>query len=203
MRFLPCGSSAVLVELDDLDGVLSLRAAVLADPPPGVAEVIPAARTLLVVFDERTSHEDLVTDLRERQGRRPEAATGTAVEIPVVYDGADLAHVAVLTGLAPREVVERHAAGSYVTAFCGFSPGFAYLAGLDTALHVPRRSSPRTRVPAGSVGLAGEFTGVYPRPSPGGWQLIGRTHAALWDADRDPPALLPPGRRVRFVEIKP
>jgi KipI family sensor histidine kinase inhibitor len=184
--------------------VLGLHAAVSADAPPGIVEVIPAARTLLVVFDDSTTHEDVVTDLRERRGRPPpESAPGVAVEIPVIYDGADLAHVADLTGLAPRDVVERHAAGSYVTAFCGFSPGFAYLTGLESALHVPRRSSPRTRVPAGSVGLADEFTGIYPRPSPGGWQLIGRTEAALWDENRDPPALLPPGTLVRFIEIEP
>lgn len=202
MRFLRCGSHAVLVELDDLDAVLAVHAALATDPPPGVTEAIPAARTLLVVFDRRVTYDQVVADLRDRQGPRPPPRDGAAVEIPVVYDGADLDAVADLAGLAPREVAERHSAGDYIAAFCGFSPGFAYLTGLDDALHVPRRDSPRTKVPAGSVGLAGEFTGIYPSASPGGWQLIGRTEATLWDVARDPPALLPPGTRVRFVEVK-
>ena len=118
----------------------------------------------------------------------------------MVYDGEDLPDVARTTGLGQREVVERHLRAEYVVAFCGFAPGFAYLSGGDPALRVSRRNSPRTRVPAGSVGLADEFTGVYPRQMPGGWQLIARTDVVLWDLDRDPPALLPPGTRVRFVE---
>ncbi|HVU92653.1 MAG TPA: allophanate hydrolase subunit 1, partial [Jatrophihabitans sp.] len=126
------------------------------------------------------------------------AAQGELVELAVEYDGPDLAATAAELGLSPAELVRRHAAGEYVVAFCGFAPGFAYLTGLDPALHVPRLAEPRTRVPAGAVGIAGEFTGVYPRPSPGGWRLLGRTDAVLWDLDRTPPALLPPGTRVRF-----
>jgi KipI family sensor histidine kinase inhibitor len=121
------------------------------------------------------------------------------VEIPVTYDGPDLAEVARLTGLPADEVVRRHAAAEYVVAFSGFAPGFGYLTGLPAELRVPRRDSPRTAVPAGSVAVAGEFTGVYPRRSPGGWQLLGRTDAVLWDPERDPPALLVPGTRVRFT----
>jgi KipI family sensor histidine kinase inhibitor len=124
--------------------------------------------------------------------------SGPLVVLPVRYDGPDLDVVAGLTGLSREQVVERHARGAYRVRFCGFAPGFAYLDGLDPRLHVPRRAEPRRRVPAGAVGLAGEFTGVYPRASPGGWQLIGTTDVPLWDLHRTPPALLPPGTRVRF-----
>ncbi len=120
--------------------------------------------------------------------------------MPVRYDGPDLARVAELTGLDEAEVVERHTAGDYRSGFCGFVPGFAYLTGLVESLYVPRRDDPRTKVPAGSVALADEFTAVYPRDSPGGWQLIGHTDITLWDSDRDPPALLAPGTPVRFVD---
>ena len=115
----------------------------------------------------------------------------------------DLAEVAAISGLSQEDVVARHLRPEYQVAFCGFAPGFAYIVGGDPALRVPRRRNPRTAVPAGSVALADEFTGVYPRQMPGGWQLIGRTDAVLWDLDRDPPALLPPGTRVRFVEGRP
>jgi KipI family sensor histidine kinase inhibitor len=134
-----------------------------------------------------------------RPGTRPHAGD---VEVPVTYDGEDLAEVGELTGLGERGVVEAHTAQEWTVAFCGFSPGFGYLVGTDDRLHVPRRSTPRTRVPAGAVALAGEFAGVYPRESPGGWQLIGHTGLRAWDIDRDPPALLLPGVRVRFVEVR-
>jgi KipI family sensor histidine kinase inhibitor len=124
---------------------------------------------------------------------------GAVVELPVRYDGADLIPLAAELGCSPEALLQRHAAGEYTVAFCGFAPGFAYLSGLDPALHVPRLASPRTAVPAGSVAIAGEYTGVYPRSSPGGWRLLGRTDAVLWDLDREPPALLTPGTRVRFV----
>lgn len=121
--------------------------------------------------------------------------------IDVVYDGADLDDVARLTGLSAEQVVDAHTAAPLRVGFAGFAPGFAYLIGGDRRLHVPRRAEPRTRVPAGSVGLAGEFSGVYPRETPGGWQLIGHTDAVLWDVERDPPALLVPGTWVRFRAI--
>jgi KipI family sensor histidine kinase inhibitor len=123
------------------------------------------------------------------------------VTIDVVYDGADLDEVARLTGLSPDEVVAAHTAAPMRVGFGGFAPGFGYLVGGDERLHVPRRAEPRTRVPVGSVGLAGEFSGVYPRESPGGWQLIGHTDAVLWDVERDPPALLTPGLWVQFRAI--
>ncbi|WP_134772016.1 5-oxoprolinase subunit B family protein [Ornithinimicrobium flavum] len=120
------------------------------------------------------------------------------IVVPVRYDGPDLEEVARLTGLGEDEVVLAHTGVVWTVAFIGFAPGFAYLAGGDPRLHVPRRPSPRTSVPAGAVGLAGEWSGIYPRPSPGGWQLLGRTELVLWDVERDPPALLTPGARVRF-----
>jgi KipI family sensor histidine kinase inhibitor len=136
-------------------------------------------------------------DLAGVRDAEPESAPQEIV-LDVVYDGPDLGAIAAETGLPRDEVIARHARGGYVVAFCGFAPGFGYLTGLDRQLHVPRLSEPRTRVPAGAVGIAGEFTGVYPRPSPGGWRLVGRTAARLWDVDREPPSLLVPGARVRF-----
>jgi KipI family sensor histidine kinase inhibitor len=115
-----------------------------------------------------------------------------------VYDGEDLPEVAATLGMSRNEVVSVHSAAQYVVAFCGFMPGFSYLTGLDARLILPRRDTPRTRVPAGSVAIAAEFSAVYPRESPGGWHLLGRTDAAMWVDDRDPPALLPPGTRVKF-----
>ena len=161
---------------------------------------MPAARTVLVVFDPAaTTAERVAADVAGRQIASVEERVGPLVELPVVYDGEDLAEVAELSGLTEDDVIARHLQSEYRVAFCGFAPGFAYIVGGDPALRVPRRHSPRTAVPAGSVALADEFTGVYPREMPGGWQLIGRTDAVLWDLDRNPPALLPPGTRVRFV----
>jgi 5-oxoprolinase (ATP-hydrolysing) subunit B len=209
LRVLRCGAEAVLVEVADLDAVLRLYDALLADRPDGVVELVPAARTVLVAYDDRhTSFDALHSAIAGRAGsaRAGEPAESRdrgsedLVEIAVRYDGPDLTAVAELTGLDEAEVVARHTAGDYRSGFCGFAPGFAYLTGLDPSLHVPRRADPRTKVPTGSVALADEFTAVYPRESPGGWQLIGRTDIALWDADRDPPALLAPGTPVRFVD---
>ena len=199
MRFLPAGRSAVLVEFDDLESVIALHAALRREPLAGVIDMVPAARTLMLVHDDSTSMLWLADRLRSRQLQAVEPRGGEPVEIPVDYDGSDLAEVANRTGLTEDDVVRRHAGAVYVVAFIGFAPGFAYLVGGDPALRVPRRDTPRTKVPAGSVALAGEFTGVYPREAPGGWQLIGRTDVTLWDLAQDPPALLPPGASVRFV----
>jgi KipI family sensor histidine kinase inhibitor len=133
----------------------------------------------------------------------PAVDSGPLVEIPVLYNGSDLHDVAELWGVTDEEVVRRHSGVEHRVAFCGFAPGFAYLTGLSEACHVPRRPAPRTSVPAGSVALAGSYTGVYPRSSPGGWQLIGTTQVLLWDMDREPAALLTPGTRVRFVPRNP
>ena len=204
MRALPAGTSAVLIELDSLEQVMGLDMALRRTPPVGTVDLVPAARTVLVVFDaSTTSVERVVADISGRPISPVGERAGPLVEVRVVYDGEDLAEVAALSGLAEQEVVARHLRPEYRVAFCGFAPGFAYIVGGDPALRVPRRGSPRTAVPAGSVALADEFTGVYPRQMPGGWQLIGHTDAVLWNLDRDPPALLPPGTRVRFVENRP
>jgi KipI family sensor histidine kinase inhibitor len=200
-RLLPNGDAAVLVDLDALDDVLRLYPALQASRPPGVIDVVPGARSILVTCDPD------VLPLRALRawaaGTRPvaagAAATGEVVEVDVRYDGADLDEVARLTGLTSGEVVAAHVGTPWTVAFGGFAPGFSYLVGGDPRLQVPRRDSPRTRVPAGAVGLAGEFSGVYPRESPGGWQLIGRTATVMWDSTRPAPALLTPGMTVRFV----
>ncbi|MEA5358856.1 allophanate hydrolase subunit 1 [Amycolatopsis sp., V23-08] len=199
VRLLPCGRHAVLVEVAD---VLGYQAALAQAPLLGVEELVPAARTLLVRFDPAVTSVDRLGDLLRRVSPvDSQVASAAEVVIPVVYDGEDLAEVASEAGLSAAEVVARHTAGSYVSAFCGFAPGFAYLSGLDTRLHVSRRSSPRTRIPVGSVAIAGEYSAVYPSASPGGWQLLGRTEIPVWDVERDPPNLLPPGTRVRFREV--
>jgi KipI family sensor histidine kinase inhibitor len=202
MRVLPSGSTALLVEVDGLDEVLGLYAALTAEPVEGVVDVVPAARTVLLVTDPEVTTlaavEQAVRRTPPRTGRRE---GGELVELPVVYDGADLDDVAVHLGVDPGEVVRRHTGTEWTVAFCGFAPGFGYLTPDGEPWHVPRRDSPRTRVPPGSVALAGEFSGVYPRESPGGWQLVGRTDVPVFDVDRDPAALLRPGVRVRFVEV--
>ncbi len=200
MRLLPSGSSALLVQLDDLDEVLALHAALVADPLPGVVDVVPATRTVLLLIDPATTTPERVGEavrrVRPRPGARPD---GGRVEIPVRYDGEDLDDVAGLLGCSAEEVVARHTGTTWTVAFCGFAPGFGYLTADEGDWDVPRRSTPRTGVRAGSVALAGQFSGVYPRESPGGWQLLGRTEVAPFDLTRDPAALLRPGTRVRFV----
>ncbi len=209
VRVLRCGDRAVLVEVDGPAQVVALSAAVRAAPPAGVVEVVPAAQTLLLRYDPARTSLDALTAAVTRAGTRlRDAAAATTpvppaavVEVPVRYDGEDLAEVAELTGTDPEEVVRRHTAAEYTCAFCGFAPGFAYLTGLDPVLRVPRRASPRQAVPAGAVAVAGEFTAVYPRSSPGGWRILGATDLPVWDLDRSPPALIVPGARVRFVAV--
>jgi KipI family sensor histidine kinase inhibitor len=203
MRLLPSGSAALLVELDGLDDVLALYAALADDLPAGVLDVVPAARTVLLVTDPARTTLAAVADAVRATTPRPDAQTHrTAVELPVHYDGADLAEAADLLGLSPGGLVERHTGAEWTVAFCGFAPGFGYLTQPGGSWDVPRRATPRTKVPPGAVALAGEFSGVYPRESPGGWQLIGRTDVAVFDLDRDPAALLRPGTRVRFVAVR-
>ncbi|WP_047869505.1 allophanate hydrolase subunit 1 [Nocardiopsis sp. RV163] len=203
MRVLTCADSGVLVEVADLAEVIALRAALRARPLPGVTDVVPAARTLLLRIEPGTDPAAVaaaVTGLPLAPGAGPDS--GDTVTIPVFYDGEDLDDVAELTGLTRRGVVEAHTNATWTVAFCGFAPGFGYMVGDDPRLNVPRRGEARTRVPAGSVALAGEFAGVYPRSSPGGWRLLGRTEAPIWDLDRDPPGLLRPGVRVRFTDAE-
>ena len=201
VRILPAGDAAVLVEVSDLREAGRLHAALRREVPPGVLDLVPATRSVLVTVDRtRTDPDTVAAAIRALTPADDDVpAPGDLVEIPTRYDGPDLAEVATRTGLTADDVVRRHGGTDWTVAFCGFAPGFAYLTGGDAALRVPRRDTPRTAVPAGSVGLADGFTGAYPRRMPGGWQLIGRTDAVLWDLARDPPALLPPGTRVRFV----
>ena len=201
MRLRPAGERALLVEVEELETVHRLHAALRALDRPGVVELVCGYRTVLVVADPARAGalDELAAELPDLELPPADEVAGGPVEIPVSYDGEDLPEVASLTGLEVEEVVRRHTAPEYTVAFLGFSPGFPYLVGLDPALEVPRRDTPRTSIPAGSVGLAGGQTGVYPTASPGGWQLIGRTEVTLFDPRRDPPALLAPGSRLRFT----
>ncbi|WP_374119395.1 allophanate hydrolase subunit 1 [Streptomyces sp. RKAG290] len=204
---LPAGPDALLVELGSGEETEAFHAEVLrrraAGELPGVREVVPGARTVLLDGIARDA-AGLARELASWRVPPLRRGTGGLVEIPVVYDGPDLADVADAWGVAVAEVAGLHSGTEFRVAFCGFAPGFGYLTGLPDHLHLPRRATPRTRVPAGSVALAGPYAGVYPRRSPGGWQLIGRMPdpAALWNPDREPPALLEPGARVRFVEVE-
>ena len=205
MRARPYGEAAVLLELADSDAVARLAAAPPDGWPDGVEEIVPAARTVLVRFDPRRvtptqlQRAAQAMDLAAVSDPRLEA---DPVVIPVVYDGVDLHDVARLAGLSVEAVIQRHAAARYRCGFCGFAPGFSYLTGGDPALHVPRLDEPRARVPAGSVAIAGEFSAVYPQASPGGWRLLGRTDARMWDLGRPSPALAPPGAAVRFEAVR-
>ena len=199
----PSGERAVLVELDSLTAAHALSASILAAGLPGVLDVVPAARTVLVTVHRADQLSQVVTRLQQL-AREPGAAAPEpdAVRIPVVYDGEDLAEVARLTSLSTAEVVARHTAATYTVDFVGFAPGFAYLSGLDQDLHVPRLDSPRTAVPAGAVAIAGRYSAVYPRTSPGGWQLIGHTDTPVFDVDAQPPAMLHAGMQVRFEAVR-
>ncbi len=202
MRFLPVSLTTILVELADLDQTLALFASLEANPIDGIEETVPAARTLMIRFrPERITAEALAGEIATRDLSAKIAPSDKLVEIPVRYDGEDLADVAELTGLSVEEVIRRHTDSEFTVAFCGFAPGFGYLVGGDPALHVPRRQSPRTRIPAGSVALAGAFSGVYPQNSPGGWQILGTTPLKMWDIEREPGALFQPGYRVRFFDM--
>ncbi|GEK81587.1 5-oxoprolinase subunit B/C family protein [Agrococcus baldri] len=199
IRVLPAADTALLVEAADLDESMRLLPALREARLDGVTELVPAARTILVRFDPRVvAAERLAERLLAVRPAAERSVSTEAVTIPVQYDGEDLEEVAQHLGLGVDALVERHLAATWTVAFTGFAPGFGYLVGDDPVFDVPRRPSPRTRIPAGSVGLAGRFSGVYPKQSPGGWQLIGRTEVPMWDLDREPPALLAPGTTVRF-----
>ncbi|MEN4474033.1 allophanate hydrolase subunit 1 [Mycolicibacterium cosmeticum] len=196
------GDQALLLEFGSTAEVLAWAAAIRDADLLGVVDIVPASRTVLL----KLAGPRYLAPTRQRLGklradhRDPVDAAGPDVVIDVVYDGADLDAVAELTGLTRAQVVAAHTGSLWQVGFGGFAPGFAYLVGGDPRLQVPRRAEPRTRVPAGAVALAGEFSGVYPRETPGGWQLIGRTDAVMWDINRDQPALLVPGMTVRFQE---
>lgn len=199
------GDQALLLEFDSTADVLAWTDTLHRAGLPGVLDIVPASRTVLVKLD---GPRYLAPTRQRLEKLTPEQsiAEGTTADQPdavieVTYDGADLDAVAELTGLSTAEVIAAHTGTLWRVGFGGFAPGFAYLVGGDPRLQVPRRDEPRTRVPAGSVALAGEFSGVYPRESPGGWQLIGRTDATLFDVTREKPALLTPGMTVAFREV--
>ncbi|MET7292516.1 allophanate hydrolase subunit 1 [Streptomyces griseoloalbus] len=202
MRVLPVGEDALLVEVSSGDEAQALHAELLRRRAEGslpVGEIVPAARTVLL--DGLSDPARLAAELTARELPAVPPRAVRTVEIPVRYDGPDLAEVAAHWGVSAREAARIHAGCAFRVAFCGFAPGFGYLTGLPSRYDVPRRPTPRTAVPAGSVALAGPYTGVYPRSSPGGWQLIGTTDLVLWDHARVPAALLSPGTRVRFVPV--
>ena len=202
------GDRALLLQYDSTAEVLAWTDALREADLLGVLDIVPASRTVLI----KLAGPRYQAPTRQRLGKlRLDHAAVDDVTAPidaqpdttidVVYDGADLHEVARLTGMDPAQVIAAHTGSPWRVGFGGFAPGFAYLVGGDERLNVPRQSDPRTKVPAGSVALAGEFSGVYPRESPGGWQLIGHTDAVLWDVDRDKPALLIPGMLVQFRAI--
>ncbi len=214
-RILVAGDSALLVELgDEIDPAVNCQVHALAlalerGAMPGLGEVVPSYCSLLVHYDplvcDCSAVEAFVLEAVARcdLAHLPEPRT---VEIPTVYGetyGPDIAFVATHNGLSVDDVIERHAGATYTVYMLGFAPGFAYLGGLPEELVTPRLPTPRQAVPAGSVGIAGAQTGVYPIETPGGWRLIGRTPISLFDPVADPPALLRPGDRVRFVPISP
>lgn len=198
------GDRAVLVECGSTAEVLALAKMVRTSRPAGVSDIVPGSRTVLVSLTDpahQAAVRSYLAGLAIPTACTPESIGTPDLVIDVVYDGADLTEVADLAGITVDAVVEAHTETAWQVGFCGFAPGFAYLVGGDARLVVPRRAEPRQRVPAGSVGLAGEFSGIYPRESPGGWQLIGRTDAVLWDLGRPQPALLTPGMRVQFRSV--
>ena len=203
MRARPAGDAALLVEAAGL--APALATALHAKQFPGVLDAVPGAGTVLVTTEPGSWD---LAELARVIGALPLAQAGAGqsglTEIPVVYDGADLAEVARLTGLEVSGVIAAHQAAQYTVGWLGFSPGFAYLTGLDPALQAVRRlERPRLSVPAGSVAIAGGLAAVYPATAPGGWRLLGRTSLRLWDTGREPPALLAPGMRVRFRAVPP
>ena len=204
-RVLSAGDGAVLLEFASAEQVGAAHRRLLTVRPPGVGELVPAARTILVSYDPDAVSPDEIRACvcSASPAQAAPSGAGETVRIPVRYEGADLEDLGALLGMGAAELVRLHTEPEYVVAFCGFSPGFAYLTGLDPRLRLPRLAEPRTRVPAGSVAIADEFTGVYPAESPGGWRLLGVTDAVMWDVRRDPPALLAPGTRVRFEAVEP
>ena len=201
---LDYGDRALMVQCGSTAEVLAWADALRAAALPGVIDIVPAARTVLVKLDGPRNQGVIRQRLRKMPITADESAPADRradAVIDVVYDGPDLAEVAGHTGLTTAEVISAHTSTLWRVGFSGFAPGFAYLVDGDPRLRVPRRSDPRTSVPAGSVALAGEFSAIYPRQSPGGWQLIGHTEAVLWDIERPSPALLTQGIWVQFRAV--
>ncbi len=211
MRILLVGDSAVSVELgDSIDPALNSRVRSLdrqieRNPWPGLVEVVPTYRSLLVVFDPQACpHEEVVTRLRRLAAERTEDQDQAppVKQVPTVYDGEDLGEVAASVGLSREEVIRLHTESEVRVYMLGFSPGFAYMGLLPEELATPRRVTPRTRVPEGAVAVAGRQTSVYPSSNPSGWHLIGRSNLRLFDPAADPPTYFQPGDRVRFVRTR-
>jgi KipI family sensor histidine kinase inhibitor len=204
LRWLRNGADGLLVECASLTETSAVRAAVIAADLPGVVEVVPGARTVLVVA--RPGGSNVLAQVRQvveaANLADPPGTDPHEITLDVHYDGEDLELIAETAGISVDAVIELHTEAEYTVAFTGFAPGFGYLTGLPSPLQQSRLDSPRTRVPAGSVGVAGEFTGVYPRSSPGGWRLLGHTEAILFDSHAERPALLAPGDRVRFRSMR-
>nr|WP_246461941.1 allophanate hydrolase subunit 1 [Nocardia transvalensis] len=202
---MPAGDRALLLVPDDADLLAGMVDELRRQPVEDVLDHLPAARTVLVTLDARARVEKVEARLRrlaEAVVTRREASGDESepLLVPVRYDGADLAGTAALLGISEQELIARHTASEWRCAFIGFAPGFGYLESPEAKLPVPRHDRSRTAVPAGSVALAGGYSAVYPRSTPGGWRLIGTTTVRMWDLARSEPALLRPGARVRFVQ---
>lgn len=196
----PAGDHSALIETGDR-APADVAAALRQTWPQDLVDVVPGHETVLATWtDSPPPAEAITAAFASTAPTSP--MTGRTTVIPVVYDGADLSSVAVTTGLSVEGLIARHTATEYRVAFLGFLPGFAYLVSDDPTLHVPRHTDPRPTVPAGSVALGGEYCSVYPRESPGGWQLLGTTSATMFDPARTPPALLTPGASVRFEAVR-
>ncbi|WIY82459.1 urea amidolyase family protein [Propionimicrobium sp. PCR01-08-3] len=203
LRIVPVSDRALIVEYPDLAGVLAHYPPLVEASLLGVDELVPAASTVMVRYDPAVvSAAELAKMIRAVAPKQAGETQFETVTIDVSYDGEDLADVAGLLQVSVEELINRHTAAHWEVAFVGFAPGFSYCQGDDELFDVPRRSSPRTRIPAGSVGLAGTFSAVYPRESPGGWQLLGHSAAQMWSLDRDPPALAQPGQPVRYRAVR-
>ncbi len=212
-RFLPAGDRALCVELGNAISpeisqlVRSLFLAVQKQSIPGIQDIVPTYRSILVYYDPmRTPFSELESNLRTLIDRLEQVVTDAprVVRVPTVYGGEygpDLEYVAGHNGLTTEDVVRIHSGTDYLAYMMGFTPGFTYLGGLSERIATPRLQTPRTAIPAGSVGIAERQTGVYPIRSPGGWQLIGRTPMRIFDPDRDPPVAVEPGDYMRFVPV--
>lgn len=211
----PCGDQAVIIDLlaEDanavqgsvLDAVLALNRSLVGMQVPGIIDTVPAAQTLLVTFDTKqltpNRCAEIIDSIELTPGSKGSIELADTIEIPMIYDGPDLKAVAQLTGLSVEDVIATHSGTVWTAAFGGFAPGFYYLIPQSPLWDIPRLESPRTKIPAGTVAVAGEFSAVYPQQSPGGWQLLGTTEIPMWDVDRWQPSLLKPGDSVRFVQV--
>ncbi|MGL6236290.1 MAG: 5-oxoprolinase subunit B family protein [Segniliparus sp.] len=199
MRVTRAGAGALLIDCEDQEQVFQLYGRLREDPR--LAEVVPGDRTLMVISDHAEALSDAALVQPVRAGAEPPARAAEPVVVEVRYNGPDLAEAAELAGKSVQDLVAAHTGSPWTAQFLGFCPGFAYLVNPDAGLAVPRRTSPRARIPMGAVAVGAQYSAVYPMATPGGWQLIGTTDAPMWDPERDPPSLLSPGCLVRFVAV--